>query len=71
MKTDKGEITYLNSGDWIENLTSLEYNEGKWSLYYFDKDENLKLKLEKKLRKEPENKELFESVVRELKEMHL
>ena len=70
MKTDKGEITYLNSGDWIENLTSLEYNEGKWSLYHFDQDEELKLKLERKLRKEPANKELFESVVRELKEMH-
>ena len=28
----KGKVTYLNSGDWIENLTSLEYNDGKWSL---------------------------------------
>lgn len=31
--TSKGETTYLNSGDWIENLTALEYNEGNWSLY--------------------------------------
>lgn len=31
--TDKGRITYLNSGDWIENLTALEYNEGSWSIY--------------------------------------
>ena len=32
--TSKGkDIVYLNSGDWIENLTALEYNEGKWSLY--------------------------------------
>ena len=29
----KGSVMYLNSGDWIENLTSLEYNDGKWSLY--------------------------------------
>jgi UDP-2,3-diacylglucosamine pyrophosphatase LpxH len=71
IKTDKGEITYLNSGDWIENCTSLEYNEGKWSLFHFDQDEKLKAKLEKKLRKEPANKELFANVVRELKEMHL
>ncbi len=28
-----GQIRYLNSGDWIENLTALEYNHGKWSLY--------------------------------------
>lgn len=27
-----GSVTYLNSGDWIENLTSLEYNEGAWQL---------------------------------------
>jgi len=25
---DKGSVMYLNSGDWIENLTALEYNQG-------------------------------------------
>ena len=24
---------YLNSGDWIENLTALEYNNKKWKIY--------------------------------------
>jgi UDP-2,3-diacylglucosamine pyrophosphatase LpxH len=33
--TPKGAVQYLNSGDWIENLTSLEYNEGKWALVYY------------------------------------
>lgn len=32
-KTDKGNVWYLNSGDWIENLTALEYNNGNWNLY--------------------------------------
>ncbi|MFZ4798549.1 MAG: UDP-2,3-diacylglucosamine diphosphatase [Bacteroidia bacterium] len=32
--TDYGTITYLNSGDWVENLTALEYNNGNWSLYH-------------------------------------
>lgn len=27
------ELTYLNSGDWIESLSALEYNEGKWRIY--------------------------------------
>jgi UDP-2,3-diacylglucosamine pyrophosphatase LpxH len=36
IKTDKGSVTYLNSGDWVESLTSLEYNEGKWSIYTYD-----------------------------------
>jgi len=31
--TDKGTILYLNSGDWVENLTALEYNEGAWSIH--------------------------------------
>jgi UDP-2,3-diacylglucosamine pyrophosphatase LpxH len=30
----KGSTVYLNSGDWIENLTSLEYHEGEWKVYY-------------------------------------
>jgi len=36
IKTDKGSVTYLNSGDWVESLTSLEYNDGKWSIYTYD-----------------------------------
>ncbi len=24
---------YLNSGDWVEQLTALEYEEGAWSLH--------------------------------------
>jgi hypothetical protein len=32
--TDYGTITYLKSGDWVENLTSLEYNNGNWSLHH-------------------------------------
>ena len=34
--TDKGSVTYLNSGDWIENLTSLEYYDNAWCLYQYD-----------------------------------
>ena len=33
IKTEKGTTMYLNSGDWIENLTALEYNNKKWKLY--------------------------------------
>jgi UDP-2,3-diacylglucosamine pyrophosphatase LpxH len=38
IETDKGRITYLNSGDWVENLTALEYNKGEWSLFYYYND---------------------------------
>ena len=45
-ETKKGNTTYLNSGDWVENLTSLEYNKKRWKLYQYDEstyhdDENL------------------------------
>lgn len=33
--TDSGKVMYLNSGDWVENMTSLEYNEGTWRLVWF------------------------------------
>ncbi len=37
--TENGSVTYLNSGDWIENLTSLEYYDGEWKIYqYNEKD---------------------------------
>jgi UDP-2,3-diacylglucosamine pyrophosphatase LpxH len=36
---EDGKIMYLNSGDWIENLTSLEYNNGEWKIYRFDPSE--------------------------------
>lgn len=34
--TSKGEVMYMNSGDWVENLTSLEYYDGHWSIYEYD-----------------------------------
>jgi UDP-2,3-diacylglucosamine pyrophosphatase LpxH len=33
-------VSYLNSGDWVENLTALEFANGKWSLYQYDKMEH-------------------------------
>lgn len=37
-----GKTLYLNSGDWIENLTALEYNSERWTIYFYDADESLK-----------------------------
>ncbi|MDR6301625.1 UDP-2,3-diacylglucosamine diphosphatase [Mesonia maritima] len=34
-----GTCLYLNSGDWVENLTSLEYNDKRWKLITFNEDE--------------------------------
>ncbi|OWW26670.1 UDP-2,3-diacylglucosamine hydrolase [Zobellia sp. OII3] len=38
IETENGSVIYLNSGDWIENLTALEYTKGKWELYRYEDD---------------------------------
>ena len=35
IRTQRGAVTYLNAGDWVENLTALEYKDGAWSLFRF------------------------------------
>lgn len=37
---DNKHISYLNSGDWIENLTALEYHEGEWRIYHYMENES-------------------------------
>lgn len=32
-------VHYLNSGDWVEHLTALEFHQGKWSLYHYDESD--------------------------------
>lgn len=33
------KILYLNSGDWVESLSSLEYTNGQWALYQYPLNE--------------------------------
>lgn len=41
--TNEGSVMYLNSGDWIENLTALEYKNENWSIYNYKKSDFPKL----------------------------
>jgi UDP-2,3-diacylglucosamine pyrophosphatase LpxH len=36
VQTASGEVTYLNSGDWVEHLTSLEYHQQEWKIFTYD-----------------------------------
>jgi UDP-2,3-diacylglucosamine pyrophosphatase LpxH len=45
-----GSTTYLNSGDWVENLTALEYQNKRWKLYRYEDHTEL----------ETEEEDLFE-----------
>ena len=62
VSNSEGKVTYLNSGDWIENLTSLEYNNGAWSLYNFRDDLDV-LVLEEEEELVPTNVQLFQSLM--------
>ncbi|MBP6090005.1 MAG: UDP-2,3-diacylglucosamine diphosphatase [Crocinitomicaceae bacterium] len=57
------EVTYLNSGDWVENATALEYSEGKWTLY---KHQHTKEKIEEKEDLSLSYAQLFEEVIEKL-----
>lgn len=62
IQAGNSSIRYLNSGDWIENLTALEYNNGSWSLYQHQhKDEPTE-------EHEPDSAELFQELKNELLE---
>jgi UDP-2,3-diacylglucosamine pyrophosphatase LpxH len=37
VESKNGNCVYLNSGDWIENLTALEYHNKNWSIYTYNK----------------------------------
>lgn len=34
--TDRGMVLYLNSGDWVESLTALEYDKKVWKIFKYD-----------------------------------
>lgn len=62
--TDKGKVTYLNSGDWVENLTSLEYNGGFWKIYRYANDPVAQsIKIPKRFRKALDNDKIFKDLV--------
>jgi UDP-2,3-diacylglucosamine pyrophosphatase LpxH len=43
MRTEKGKVTYLNSGDWVESLTALEYHNGNWEIYKYNAEDYLQI----------------------------
>ena len=72
IETKDGEVLYLNSGDWIENLTALEYKDKKWKLYEYANDtiaQNLHLHMTVKdleiIKNEDKNSVLFDELLKE------
>ena len=51
--TKDGSVTYLNSGDWVENLTALELQNNEWTIYQYNANQftNKEQQFEKRLPK--------------------
>jgi UDP-2,3-diacylglucosamine pyrophosphatase LpxH len=65
--TKNGTVTYMNSGDWIENLTALEYSGSRWSVYnYFEDPVAQAIDISKKKQGKESARELMESMMLEL-----
>ena len=66
--TDKGSVVYMNSGDWVENLTALEFDGSQWSIYRYADDKIAKnIKLPSRLMDEMNNQQIFKELVNEFK----
>ncbi|SKB68479.1 UDP-2,3-diacylglucosamine pyrophosphatase LpxH [Sphingobacterium nematocida] len=40
VETKKGKCVYMNSGDWIENLSALEYNNHEWTMFHYEEQKD-------------------------------
>jgi UDP-2,3-diacylglucosamine pyrophosphatase LpxH len=66
ISNSKGEVVYMNSGDWVENLSSLEFNNGEWKIYNYYSDLFARKYAEaSKQTESPSNKETFRELLKE------
>ena len=50
---EKGKVTYMNSGDWVEHMTALEYYNNDWHLHTHEqKDASIEIQKQPKPRPE-------------------
>ncbi len=65
IENEHGKIMYLNSGDWIENLTALEYEDGEWKIYRYDATEMQQWFEHSSEEEELNNNQLFDNMLEE------
>lgn len=67
-----GKIIYMNSGDWVENLSALECVNGVWNIYRFEEVDRLNmLSRQDEPEEDLSNDELFNNLVQEFNLMRL
>ena len=68
---DHGSIVYLNSGDWIENLSALEFVNGSWNIYRFDELDHANMAINNHEEDDINNSQLFNNLLEEFNLMRL
>ncbi len=71
INNEQGEVCYLNSGDWVESMTALEFYEGDWHLNHYQAgNDKSTLKSEEALVGDdyilPNEKVLFKTLVHDI-----
>jgi UDP-2,3-diacylglucosamine pyrophosphatase LpxH len=67
LETQNDTVVYLNSGDWVENLTALEYHNGAWVLHRYEELDDITDESEFELEIDFTNQMLFNNLVAEFK----
>jgi UDP-2,3-diacylglucosamine pyrophosphatase LpxH len=66
ISNNHGNVMYLNTGDWVENLSALEYQNGVWTVYRFSEDNFARSYRDAEKRiKSWTDKELFDKLLEE------
>lgn len=59
-ENEKGSVIYMNTGDWVENLTALEYDGDEWRMFKFNEEDFVKSeRIEKLIRSNRRNSEVY------------
>lgn len=62
----EGSIVYMNSGDWVENLSALEFADGEWTIFRFSNADREAMKSNQESdEKEPDSAGLFDNMLLE------
>ncbi|MBS2210492.1 UDP-2,3-diacylglucosamine diphosphatase [Carboxylicivirga mesophila] len=70
ISNEQGSVCYLNSGDWVENMTALEYYNNDWHLHYYEMPKNNTKQTDNELVSDdmllPNHKILFQTMVNDI-----
>lgn len=65
--TEKGNVRYINCGDWVEHFSAAEYTENEWTLRYFPEESPDETEQPDDDLFIPDKSQLYRSILEEMK----